>query len=155
MALSEHYALLASRVVATLRPEVEERAAYLTHKFPALDSSQLRLRLWIVESTIVLLAGENSTGDQARLEQFFSAFWSDVSRQLQSDFAGQDVLEQFDAGMDRLTAEIASDRQELAPEKASMAMGKRITAFLEVTEGEPLGYNYKLATSTKLLNQLP
>jgi hypothetical protein len=57
--------------------------------------------------------------------------------------------------MDRLTAEIASDREQLAPEKVSLAMGNRIIAFLEVPEGQPLGYGYKLATSTKLLNQLP
>ncbi len=148
-------ALLASRVVATFHVEVDQKVADLTRRFPALHSGQLRLRLWIVESTLVLLAGENSTADQARLERFFGAFWSDISKQLQWDLPSQDVLEEFDAGMDRLTAEIASDRQQLAPEEASMAMGKRITVFLEVPEGEPLGYGYKLATSTKLLNQLP
>lgn len=137
MGLSDRYALLANRVVTTLRPEVDQKVADLTRKIRGLDSGALRLRIWIVESTIVLLAGENSTADVARLEQFFGAFWSEISRQLQSDFPSQDVLEEFDAGMDRLTTEIASDRQQLPPEKVSAAMRKRITEFLEVPEGEP------------------
>jgi hypothetical protein len=115
----------------------------------------LRLRLWIVEATIVLLAGESSTADVARLEQFFGAFWSDISKELQSDFPGRDVLQEFDTGMDRLTAEIASDRQQLAPDKLSMAMATRITAFLEVSEREPLEYGYKLSSSSKFLDHLP
>jgi hypothetical protein len=57
--------------------------------------------------------------------------------------------------MDRLTAEIASDRQQLAPEKVSIAMANRITAFLGVPERELLEYGYKLATSTKFLDHLP
>jgi hypothetical protein len=148
-------ALLASRLVSTLGTDIDQKVAELTRKFPGRDSSELRLRLWIVESTIVLLAGENSTADVARLERFFGAFWSDVSNQLQWDLPGEDVPQEFDAGMDRLTAEIASDRRQLAPEQVSPAMGNRITAFLDVPEGEPLAYGYKLATSTKLLNQLP
>jgi hypothetical protein len=120
-----------------------------------MNAGDLRLRLWIVEATIVLLAGESSTADVARLEQFFDAFWSDISRQLLADFPGRDVLQDFDTGMDRLTAEIASDRQQLAPENVSTAMAKRITAFLEVHEQEPLEYGYKLATSTKFLDHLP
>ena len=155
MAQSEHFALLASRVVSTLRPEIEKKIVDLTHKHHGLNSGELRLRLWIVESTIVLLAGENSTADVARLEHFFSAFWSDISKELQLDFPGRDALQDFDNGMDRLTAEIASDRQQLAPEKVSMAMANRITAFLGVPEGEPFEYGYKLATSTQFLDHLP
>lgn len=155
MALSEHYALLASRVVSTVRPEIEQKVTELTHKYRRLNAGDLRLRLWIVEATIVLLAGESSTADEARLEQFFGAFWSDVSKQLLADFPGRDVLQDFDTGMDRLTAEIASDRQQLAPEKASLSLSNRITAFLEISEQEPLEYGYKLSTSTKFLDNLP
>jgi len=108
-----------------------------------------------VESIVLLVAGENSTADPSRLDRFFTAFWSDISRQLQSELPGWDFRPQFDAGLDHLAAEIDSDRELLAPEKASMAMGNRITAFLELSEGGSLEYGYKLATSTKLLNQLP
>lgn len=154
MAQSEHYALLASRVVSTLRPEVEQKASELTQKHPGLNAGDLRLRLWIVEATIVLLAGESSTADVARLEQFFGAFWTDISKELLHDFPGRDILQEFDTGMDRLTAEIASDRQQ-GPEDVSLSMSNRITAFLEVPEQEPLGYGYKLSTSTKFLDHLP
>lgn len=86
-----------------------------------------------------------------------------AGKELQSDLPGKDVRQEFDAGIDRLAAEITSDRQELAPENASMATGKRITVFLEVPEGERLAtvsgkigieYGYRLGTSTKLLRQL-
>jgi hypothetical protein len=157
-------ALLAGQVVSTLRAEVDQKVTDLTRDFPALDSAELRLRLWIVESTLVLLAGENSGADPTRLDRFFAAFWPSISKQLQSDLPGKDVRPEFDAGIDRLAAEITSDRQEVAPENASAAMGKRITVFLEVPEGERLAsvsrkigieYGYRLVTSTKLLHQLP
>jgi hypothetical protein len=148
-------ALLANRVVSTLRPEIDHKAADLTQKFPALSSSALRLRLWVIETIVVLLAAENSTADPARLERFFDAFWSDISRQLHLDLPSPDVRQQFDAGLDRLATEIESDRAQLDPELAPSALAKRIAAFLEVPELEPLGYGYKLATSTKLLNELP
>lgn len=154
-------ALLAGRVVSTLRPDVDQKVAALTRDFQALDSAQLRLRLWIVESTVVLLAGENSTADPARLDRFFGAFWSRVSKELHSDLPGQEIRQEFDAGIDRLAAEITSDRQKLSPEKASTAMGERIAVFLEVPEvasvGRAMGieYGYKLTSSTNLLNHLP
>ena len=153
--MNDQCAFLANRLVTTIRPEVEQKAADLTAKFPGLKAGELRLRLWVVESTLVLLAGESSAADTARLERFFGAFWSDVSTQLMSDFPDHDVRPEFDAGMDRLTAEIASDREKLPHEDASMAMGKRIATFLEVPEGEPLGYGYKLMTASKLLAHLP
>jgi hypothetical protein len=162
--LFDQCALLAGRVVSTLRPEVDQKVALLTRNFPALDSAELRLRLWIVESTLVLLAGENSGADPARLDRFFGAFWSGISKELHSDLPGQDVRQAFDAGIDRLAAEITSDRQKLAAEKVSMAMGERIAVFLDLPEGKRLAsvwgdmgteYGYKLATSTNLLNQLP
>jgi hypothetical protein len=150
----DQYSLLASRVVSTLRPDVEKKVSELTRKLPGLSATDLRLRLWIVESVVVLLAGENSTADPSRLDRFFNAFWSDISKELRSDLPGQD-FSKFDAGLDDLAAEIDSDRQQLPPEKASMAFGNRITAFLQLPEGVTLEYGYKLATSTKLLNQLP
>ena len=155
MGPSDQYSLLASRVVSTLRPEVDQKVADLTRKFPTLSATDLRLRLWIVESIVVLLAGEDSTADPSRLDRFFGAFWSDVSKEVQSELPGRDVSQEFDAGLDHLATEIDSDRKQLTPEKASAALGNRITAFLEVPEEEPLEYGYKLATSTKLLNQLP
>ncbi|HYN81855.1 MAG TPA: hypothetical protein VES88_10170 [Gemmatimonadaceae bacterium] len=109
----------------------------------------------MTESIVVLLAGENSTADPARLDRFFDAFWSDVSWQLRLDVPSEDVRQGFDAGLDRLATEIESDRQRLAPEKASILLARRIAEFLEVPETVPLNYGYKLATSTKLLNQLP
>ena len=150
----DQYSLLASRVVSTLRPEVDKKVNDLTEKLPDLSAEEIRLRLWIVESIVVLLAGEDSTADPSRLERFFSAFWADISKQLHSDLPGQD-FNKFDAGLADLAAEIDSDRQELPPEKASMALGNRITAFLQLPEEVSLEYGYKLATSTKLLNQLP
>ena len=153
--MNDQCAFLASRVVGTIRPDVEQKAADLSAKFPGLKAAELRLRLWVVETTLVLLAGESSTADTARLERFFGAFWADVSMHLLSDFPDHDVREEFDAGMDRLTAEIASDREKLPHEDASRAMGKRIATFLEVPEGEPLGYGYKLITASKLLDHLP
>jgi hypothetical protein len=148
-------ALLANRVVSTLRPDIDQKVADLTHKFPALRSAELRLRLWVIETIVVLLAGENSTADPARLDRFFAAFWSDISRQLRLDLPSPDVRQKFDAGLDRLATEIESDREQLEPEKASIALAKRIAAFLELPELEPVEYGYKLATSTKLLNELP
>ncbi len=148
-------ALLASRVVSTLRPDINQKVADLTGKFPALNSAELRLRLWVTESIVVLLAGENSTADPARLDRFFDAFWSDVAWQLRLDLPGEEVRQGFDAGLDRLATEIESDRQRLASDKASMALTRRIADFLEVPETVPLDYGYKLTTSTRLLNQLP
>jgi hypothetical protein len=147
--------ILASLVVSAFRPEVDQRVADLTRRFPALSSAELRLRLWIVETIVVLLAGEDSTAEPARLDRFFDAFWSDLWRHLRVDLPGEDVRRQFDAGLDRLAAEIEADRQRLAPEMASTALTKRIAAFLQVDESERLGYGYKLAASTKLLNELP
>jgi hypothetical protein len=157
-------ALLARRVVSTLRSDVDRKVADLTRDFPAVDSGELRLRLWIVESTLVLLAGENSGADPARLDRFFGAFWPGVSKELHSDLPGRDVKQEFDAGIDRLAAEITFDRQELPPEDTSMALGQRITMFLEGPDGAGLAsvsehmgheYRYKLISSTKLFNQLP
>jgi hypothetical protein len=153
--MSDQITFLAERVVTTLRADVEEKVAELTHKVRGVDSRQLRLRLWVVESTIVLLAGESSRAETVRLEQFFDAFWSDIAKELENDFPGEDKREAFDLGMDRLTAEIESDRQQLPHEEAAMALGKRIAAFLEVPESEPLGYGYKLSTASKLLDHLP
>jgi len=155
MAHFDEYSLLASRVVSTLRPDVEQKVAKLTHKFPTLSASELRLRLWIVESIVISLAAEDSTADPSRLDRFFGAFWSSISKEVQSDLPGRDVSHEFDAGLDHLATEIDSDRKQLTPEKASAALGNRITAFLEIPEEESLEYGYKLATSTKLLNQLP
>jgi hypothetical protein len=152
---SDQYSLLVSRVVSTLRPDVDRKVANLTRKFPTLSATELRLRLWIVESIVVLLAADDSTADPSRLDRFLGAFWSDISKQVQSDLPGRDVRREFDAGLDNLAEEIDSDRKRLTPEKASAALGNRITAFLEVPEDESLEYGYKLATSTKLLNQLP
>jgi hypothetical protein len=148
-------ALLANRVVSTMRPDIDQKAADLTDKFPALNSADLRLRLWVIETIVVLLAGENSTADPARLERFFDGFWSDISRQLRLDLPGPGVRQEFDAGLDRLATEIESDREQLEPEQTSIALAKHIAAFLEVPELEPLEYGYKLATFTKLLNELP
>jgi hypothetical protein len=120
-----------------------------------MSAAALRLRLWVLETIVVLLAAENSTADPARLERFFDEFWSDLSRQLHLDLPSPDVRQQFDAGLDHLATEIESDREQLDPELAPSALAKRIAAFLEVPELEPLGYGYKLATSTKLLNELP
>ena len=150
----DQYSLLSNRVVSTLRPEVNKKVGDLTRKFPTLSANELRLRLWVVESVVVLLAAEDSTADPSRLDRFLGAFWSDISKEVQSDLPGQD-FSKFDAGLDHLAAEIDSDRKQLTPEKASIALGDRITAFLEVPERAPLEYGYKLATSTKLLNQLP
>lgn len=150
----DEYSLLSSRVVSTLRPEVEKKVSDLTRKFPDLSANELRLRLWIVESVVVLLAAEDSTADPSRLDRFLGAFWSDISKEVHSDLPGQD-FSKFDAGLDDLAAEIDSDRKRLTPEKAQLALGDRITAFLKVPEEHPLEYGYKLATSTKLLNQLP
>lgn len=154
MATFDQYSLLSSRVVSTLRPEVNKKVGDLTRKFPSLSANELRLRLWIVESVVVLLAGENSTTDPSRLDRFFGAFWSDISKQLQTDLPTED-FSKFDAGLNHLADEIDSDRKRLTPEKASIALGDRITAFLDVPEEASLEYGYKLATSTKLLNQLP
>ncbi len=151
----DEYSLLASRVVSTLRPDVDQKVANLTRKFPTMSATELRLRLWIVESVVVLLAGEDSTADPSRLDRFFGAFWSDISKRVQSELPGRDVRQEFDAGLDYLATEIDSDRKRLTPEKATAALGNRITAFLEVPEGVSLEYGYKLATSTRLLNQLP
>ena len=150
----DQYSLLAGRVVSTLRPEVDKKVNYLSEKLPELSATELRLRLWIVESIIVLLAGENSTADPKRLDRFFGAFWSDVSKELQAELPGQD-FSKFDAGLDDLAKEIDSDRQQLPPEQVSSALGNRINAFLQLPEGVSLEYGYKLATSTKLLDHLP
>ena len=151
----DQYSLLSSRVVSTLRPEVDKKVGDLTRKFPTLSANELRLRLWIVESIVVLLAADDSTADPSRVERFLSAFWSEVSKEVQSELPDRDVSKEFDAGLDNLVTEIDSDRKRLTPEKASAALGNRITAFLEVPEDESLEYGYKLATSTKLLNHLP
>jgi hypothetical protein len=148
-------ALLASRMITTLRPEVEKKVSDLTRRFPALSSAELRIRLWIVESIVLMVAGENSTADPSRLDTFFAAYWSAISRQLKSELPGRDFRQEFDAGLDHLAAEIDSDRERLAPEKAPTALGNRIAAFLELPEGGSPEYGYKLAMSTKLLNQLP
>jgi len=148
-------ALLASQVVSTLRPDINQKVADLTGKFPALNSSELRLRLWVTESIVVLLAGENSTADPARLDRFYDAFWSDVSWQLKLDLPNEEVRQGLDAGLDRLAKDLESDFQRFEPEKASMALTRRIADFLQVPETVSLNYGYKLATSTKLLNQLP
>jgi len=155
MAPFDQYSLLASRVISTLRPDVEQKVAKLTSQFPTLSASELRLRLWIVESIVVSLAAEDSTADPSRLDRFFGAFWSNISKEVQSDLPGEDVRKEFDTGLDNLAAEIDSDRKRLTPERAQMALGDRITAFLNVPEGASLEYGYKLATSTKFLNQLP
>ena len=151
----DQYSLLASRVVSTLRPDVEQKVAKLTSKFPTLSASELRLRLWIVESIVVSLAGEDSTADPSRLDRFFGAFWSSISKEVQSDLPGRDVRSEFDTGLENLATVIDADRKRLTPENAQLALGERITAFLNVPEGASLEYGYKLATSTKLLNQLP
>ena len=147
--------VLASLVVSAFRPEVDQKVADLTRRFPALIAAELRLRLWVVETIVVLLAGEDSTAEPARLERFFEAFWSDISRHLRLDLPGEEVRPQFDAGLDRLAAEIETDRQRLEPEMASTALAKRIAEFLGVDESERLGFGYKLAACTKLLNDLP
>lgn len=147
--------ILASLVVSAFRPGIDQRVADLTRRFPDLISAELRLRLWVVETIVVLLAGENSTAEPARLDRFFEAFWSDISRHLRLDLPGEDVRQRFDAGLDRLAAEIEADRQRLAPEMASTGLAERIAAFLGVPESEPHEYGYKLAASTKLLNELP
>lgn len=164
MTAFDECALLAGRVVSSLRTDVEQQVGELTKDFPALDSGDLRLRLWIVESTIVLLAGENSEADPTRLDRFFGAFWPAVSKELHSELPGRDFQPEFDAGIDRLAAEISSDRQELPPEDVSMAMGSRIAMFLDGTDGAGLAsvsgrmastYGYKLSSSTRVLHQLP
>ena len=151
----DQYSLLASRVVSTLRPDVEQKVAKLTSKFPTLSAAELRLRLWIVESIVVSLAAEDSTADPSRLDRFFGAFWSNISKEVQSDLPGRDVRQEFDTGLENLATVIDADRKRLTPENAQLALGERITAFLNVPEGAPLEYGYKLATSTRLLNQLP
>jgi len=78
----DQYSLLASRVVSTLRPDVEQKVAKLTSKFPTLSAAELRLRLWIVESIVVSLAAEDSTADPSRLDRFFGAFWSNISKEV-------------------------------------------------------------------------
>ena len=147
--------VLASLVVAAFRPGVDQRVADLTRRFPDLISAELRLRLWVVETIVVLLAGEDSTAEPARLDRFFEAFWSDISRHLRVDLPGEGVREKFDAGLDRCAAEIETDRQRLEPEMASTAFAKRVAEFLQVDESERLGYGYKLSAATKLLNDLP
>lgn len=119
-----------------------------------MSANELRLRLWVVESVLVLLAADDSTADPSRVDRFLSAFWSDISKEVQSDLAGRD-FSTFDAGLDHLAEEIDSDRKRLTPEKAQLALGNRISAFLELPPEESLEYGYKIATSTKLLNQLP
>ena len=155
MAPFDEYSLLASRVVSTLRPDVEQKVAKLTSKFPTLSANELRLRLWIVESIVVSLAAEDSTADASRLDRFFGAFWSSISKEVQADLPGQDVRREFDMGLENLATVIDADRKRLTPEKAQEALGDRITEFLKVPEGASLEYGYKLATSTKLLNHLP
>ncbi|MFN2601473.1 MAG: hypothetical protein ABR582_01820 [Gemmatimonadaceae bacterium] len=152
---SDEYTLLASRVISTLRPDVEQKVAKLTSKFPTLSATELRLRLWIVESIVMSLAAEDSTADPSRLDRFFGPFWSNISKEVQSDLPGRDVGQEFDMGLESLATVIDADRKRLTPEKAQLALGDRITAFLDVPEGAALEYGYKLATSTKLLNQLP
>jgi len=147
--------ILASLVVSAFRPGVDQKVAELTHKYPALSSAELRLRLWVVETILVLLAAENSTAGPERQDRFFEAFWSDVSRHLRIDLPGEDIRQQFDAGLDRLAAEIESDSQRLAPDGAALALTARIATFLEVPESEPLGFSYKLGSYAKLLDELP
>ena len=147
--------ILASLVVSAFRPDVDQKVADLTRRFPALTAAELRLRLWVVETIVVVLAGENSTAEPARLDRFFESFWTDLWRHLRVDLPGEDVRQAFDAGLDRLATEIESDSQRLEPEMASTALAKRIAEFLNVDESERLGYGYKLAASTKLLNELP
>ena len=148
--------LLASMVVSAFRPDINRKVADLTRKYPALVSAELRRRLWVVETIVVLLAGENSTAEPAVLDRFYNAFWSDISRHLRTDLPGDHVRQEFDAGLDRLATEIEADSQRpAAPEMASTPLANRIAAFLQVSESELLGYDYKLATATRLLNELP
>jgi hypothetical protein len=155
MAPFDQYSLLASRVVSTLRPDVEQKVAKLTSKFPDLSASELRLRLWIVESIVISLAAEDSTADPSRLDRFFGAFWSNISKEVETDLRGRDIRQEFDTGLENLATVIDGDRKRLTPEKAQEALGDRITEFLKVPEGTSLEYGYKLATSTNLLNHLP
>ena len=147
--------VLASLIVSAFRPEVDQKVADLTRRFPALIAAELRLRLWVVETIVVMLAGEDSTAEPERLDRFFEAFWSDISRHLRVDLPGDGVRPEFDAGLDRLASEIEADRQQLEPEVVSSAFTNRIAAFLGVDESERLGYGYKLSAATKLLNDLP
>lgn len=147
--------LLASLVVSAFRPDIDKKVVGLTRRYPAMVSAELRLRLWVVETIVVLLAAENSTAEPARVDRFFNAFWPDVWRHLRLDLPGDDVRQKFDAGLDRLATEIEAGGQRPAPEMAATPLANRIAAFLGVSESEPLGYDYKLATSTKLLNELP
>lgn len=142
-------------VVSAFRPDIDRKVADLTHKYPALVSAELRRRLWVVETIVVLIAGENSTAEAAVLDRFYNAFWSDISRHLRTDLPGDHVRQEFDAGLDRLATEIEADSQRPAPETASTPLANRIAAFLQLPESELLGYDYKLATATKLLNELP
>lgn len=146
--------LLASLVVGAFRPDIDRKVADLTRRYPALVSAELRRRLWVVETIVVLLAGENSTAEPADLDRFFNAFWSDIGRHLRLDLPGEDARQQVDAGLDRLATEIEADNQRSAPETGSTRLANRIAAFLQVPESEPLGYDYKLATATQMLNEL-
>jgi hypothetical protein len=147
--------VLASLVVSAFRPDIDKKVADLTRRCPDLSSARLRRRLWVVETIVVLLAGENSTAEPAVLDRFFNAFWPDIWRHLRLDVPGDDARQEFDAGLDRLATEIEADNQRSAPEMESTPLANRIAAFLGVPESEPLGYDYKLATATKLLNELP
>jgi hypothetical protein len=147
--------LLASLVVSAFRPDIDQRVADLTRRFPDMIAAKLRLRLWVVETILVLQAGENSTAEPARLDRFFDAFWPDLWRHLRLDLPGEEVRQEFDAGLDRLATEIEADRQGLAPEMVSIAFAKRIAEFLKVPELEPLESSYKVTTTTKLLDELP
>ena len=147
--------LRASLVVSAFRPDIDQKVADLTRRFPALSAHELRLRLWVVETIVVLLAGENSTAEPARLDRFYNAFWPDLWRHLRLDLPGEDVRQHFDAGLDRLATEIESDSQRLTPEMAWPALAERIVAFLEVPELDPHDFSYKVTTSTRLLNELP
>ena len=147
--------LVASLVVSAFRPDIDRKVADLTRKYPALVSVELRRRLWVVETIVVLLAGENSTADPAVLDRFFNAFWPDISRHLRLDLPGEHVRQEFDAGLDRLATEIEGDSQRSTPDTGSTALANRIAGFLGVPESEPLGYDYKLATATRMLNELP
>ena len=147
--------LLASLVVGAFRPDIDQKVAALTRKYPALVSSELRRSLWVVETIVVLLAGEKSTAEPGVLDRFFNAFWSDIGRHLRLDLPGEYARQQFDEGLDRLASEIEADSQRSAPEMGATPLANRIAAFLQVPESEPLGYDYKLATATKMLNELP
>ena len=147
--------ILASMVVSAFRPDIDQKVADLTRRNSDLNASALRLRLWVVETIVVLLAGENSTAEAARLDRFYDAFWKDIWRHLRLDLPGDDVRQHFDGGLDRLAGEIEFDRQRLPSDRAASAFATRIAEFLQVPEFEPVEYGYKLAAATKLLNELP